>query len=44
MVIGSGEILESGTHDELMKNKGGYYQMVISQMGSGGYGGSDSCF
>ena len=35
MVIGSGEILESGTHDELMKNKGDYYQMVISQMGCG---------
>ncbi|MDR3586335.1 MAG: ABC transporter ATP-binding protein [Desulfosporosinus sp.] len=33
MVIGSGEILESGTHDELMKNKGDYYEMVISQMG-----------
>ena len=33
MVIGSGEILESGTHDELMKNKGDYYKMVISQMG-----------
>ncbi|MDR3539577.1 MAG: ABC transporter ATP-binding protein [Desulfosporosinus sp.] len=33
MVIGSGEILESGTHDELMKNKGDYYEMVVSQMG-----------
>jgi ATP-binding cassette subfamily B protein len=33
MVIGSGEILESGTHDELMKIKGAYYKMVISQMG-----------
>jgi ATP-binding cassette, subfamily B, multidrug efflux pump len=33
MVIGSGEILESGTHDELMKNKGVYYKMVLSQMG-----------
>lgn len=33
MVIGSGEILESGTHDELMKNRGAYYEMVISQMG-----------
>ncbi len=33
LVIGSGEILESGTHDELMKNKGNYYEMVISQMG-----------
>ncbi|MDR3601253.1 MAG: ABC transporter ATP-binding protein [Desulfosporosinus sp.] len=33
MVIGSGEIMESGTHDELLKNKGPYYEMVISQMG-----------
>ncbi len=33
MVIGSGEILERGTHDELMKNRGAYYKMVISQMG-----------
>lgn len=33
MVIGSGEILESGTHDELLKNKGAYYEMVIRQMG-----------
>lgn len=33
MVIGSGKILESGTHDELMKNKGAYYKMVISQLG-----------
>lgn len=33
MVIGHGEILESGTHTELMKNKNGYYEMVISQMG-----------
>lgn len=33
MVIGDGEILESGTHDELMKSKGDYYKMVISQMG-----------
>lgn len=32
MVIGSGEILESGSHDELVKNKGAYYEMVISQM------------
>lgn len=34
MVIGNGEILESGTHEELMKNKGSYYKMVISQMES----------
>ncbi|WP_088227059.1 ABC transporter ATP-binding protein [Desulfosporosinus sp. FKB] len=33
MVIGSGRILESGTHDELMRSKGAYYEMVISQMG-----------
>ncbi|SPF31930.1 Uncharacterized ABC transporter ATP-binding protein TM_0288 [Candidatus Desulfosporosinus infrequens] len=33
MVIGNGEILESGTHADLMKNKGDYYKMVISQMG-----------
>ena len=33
MVIGNGEILESGTHDELMKNKNAYYTMVISQIG-----------
>ncbi|WP_420852053.1 ABC transporter ATP-binding protein [Pelotomaculum isophthalicicum] len=33
MVIGSGEILESGTHEELMKNHGVYYKMVISQLG-----------
>lgn len=33
IVIGDGEILESGTHDELMQNKGAYYKMVISQMG-----------
>ncbi|HWQ41517.1 MAG TPA: ABC transporter ATP-binding protein [Desulfosporosinus sp.] len=33
MVIGNGEILESGKHDELMKSKGAYYGMVISQMG-----------
>lgn len=33
MVIGKGEILENGTHDELMANKGEYYKMVISQIG-----------
>ena len=33
MVIGSGEILESGTHEALMENKGTYYKMVISQTG-----------
>lgn len=33
MVLGNGEIIESGTHRELMKNKGAYYKMVLSQMG-----------
>ena len=34
MVIGNGEILESGNHNELMKSKGAYYEMVLSQMGN----------
>ncbi|MEQ8199223.1 MAG: ATP-binding cassette domain-containing protein, partial [Clostridiaceae bacterium] len=33
MVIGNGEILECGTHEELMESKGPYYRMVLSQMG-----------
>ena len=33
MVIGSGQILESGNHKSLMDKKGQYYEMVISQMG-----------
>jgi ATP-binding cassette subfamily B protein len=33
MVIGNGEILESGNHDDLLKNKGTYYEMVTSQLG-----------
>ncbi|MDP4160189.1 MAG: ABC transporter ATP-binding protein [Bacillota bacterium] len=33
LVIGGGEVLENGTHDELMNIKGAYYKMVISQMG-----------
>jgi len=33
MVIGEGEIIESGNHKELMANKGHYYEMVVSQMG-----------
>jgi len=33
IVIGDGEILESGTHQELMEQKGSYFKMVISQMG-----------
>lgn len=32
IVIGNGEIIESGTHDELMKNEGSYYKMVKSQL------------
>lgn len=33
MVIGDGQILESGNHITLMESKGLYYDMVISQMG-----------
>jgi len=33
MVIGDGEILESGDHQHLMAAKGRYYDMVVSQMG-----------
>ncbi len=33
MVIGDRRIIESGTHDELMRRKGSYYQMVVSQTG-----------
>jgi len=33
MVISKGEIIESGTHGELMKKKGTYYKMFISQTG-----------
>lgn len=36
MVIGDGEILERGTHQELMRLKGRYYQMVLSQLGLAG--------
>ena len=32
MVIGNGRILESGSHDDLMAQKGAYYNMVVSQM------------
>jgi ABC-type multidrug transport system, ATPase and permease components len=35
-VIGNGNILEHGTHEQLMKIKGAYHKMVISQMGLGG--------
>jgi ATP-binding cassette subfamily B multidrug efflux pump len=33
MVIGDGQILEYGNHQSLMRNKGRYYEMVMSQMG-----------
>lgn len=33
MVIGDGQILESGDHRSLMAEKGLYYDMVVSQMG-----------
>lgn len=33
MVIGEGKILESGNHEELLAQKGRYYEMVVSQMG-----------
>jgi ATP-binding cassette subfamily B protein len=33
IVIGGGEIIEAGTHDELMKRKGVYNEMVVSQIG-----------
>ncbi len=33
LVIGSGDILEAGTHGELMAEKGIYYRMVVSQTG-----------
>lgn len=33
MVIGDGQILESGDHQSLMKKKGRYYKMVMSQLG-----------
>jgi ATP-binding cassette subfamily B protein len=34
MVIGEGRILESGDHEELMRRRGQYFEMVNSQMGS----------
>lgn len=33
MVIGDGQILESGNHRSLMEEHGQYYEMVMSQMG-----------
>lgn len=32
-VIGEGRILEEGSHEELMEQKGRYYEMVVSQVG-----------
>jgi ATP-binding cassette subfamily B multidrug efflux pump len=34
IVISDGRIIESGNHESLMKQKGQYYKMVISQMGN----------
>ncbi len=34
MVISDGRIIESGNHESLMKKKGHYYKMVMSQMGN----------
>ncbi|MFA6857426.1 MAG: ABC transporter ATP-binding protein [Treponema sp.] len=34
LVIDHGKILESGTHEELMRNRGHYYDMVLSQTGN----------
>lgn len=34
MVIGEGQILESGNHQSLMEKQGRYYEMVMSQLGS----------
>jgi len=34
IVMGSGMIVESGNHDELMEKKGHYYNMVVSQLGT----------
>lgn len=31
MYIDNGKILECGTHDELMKLKGAYYKLFMSQ-------------
>ncbi len=31
LVINDGDIVETGTHDELMESKGAYYQMYMSQ-------------
>lgn len=34
-VIGEGRILEEGPHEKLMRMKGRYYEMVVSQVGNG---------
>ncbi|HEX2985283.1 MAG TPA: ABC transporter ATP-binding protein [Caproiciproducens sp.] len=34
IVVGGGMILESGTHAELMDQRGTYYKMVVSQLGN----------
>ena len=42
MVINHGEIVETGSHRELMRARGEYYRMVISQMGLVGTPGGAS--
>jgi len=32
VVLDAGEIVEEGTHDELIKKKGNYYHLVINQL------------
>jgi len=34
IVLGDGEIIETGNHDALMVSKGHYYEMVTSQLGT----------
>jgi ATP-binding cassette, subfamily B, multidrug efflux pump len=34
-VLDHGELIEQGTHDQLMENKGTYYRLVLSQFGEG---------
>jgi ATP-binding cassette subfamily B protein len=34
IVISDGRIIETGTHETLMNDKGQYYDMVISQLGT----------
>lgn len=36
IVVGGGMILESGTHADLMDQRGTYYKMVVSQLGNEG--------